>query len=208
MISPDQELAGAPLLRREVSLEDGHGAVTNAQLHATALGVFEAFLGGRPVSDDVLSPGWSSYEWRLRYRSYDVTDLLSESTVLGFALGNGWYRGRLGFLGNRAIYGDELGLLAELQITYSDGHVQTVGTDESWRAGPSAVTANDLYDGQTIDAGRHDDSWLRPGASLSGWTGVHTLPFDKQRLSAYVGPVTRRQEVVRAVEVSTSPSGR
>ncbi|HEY7174450.1 MAG TPA: family 78 glycoside hydrolase catalytic domain [Micromonosporaceae bacterium] len=208
MISPDQDFDGAPLLRQEVTLEDGHGAVTHAQLHATALGVFEAFLGGRPVSDDVLSPGWSSYEWRLRYRSYDVTDLLSESTVLGFALGNGWYRGRLGFLGNRAIYGDELGLLAELQITYSDGHVRTVGTDETWRAGPSAVTANDLYDGQTIDARRHDDAWLRPGASPSGWTGVHTLPFDKQRLTAYVGPVAHRKEVVRPIGVSTSPSGR
>jgi len=209
MISPDDDFDGAPLLRREVTLESGHGDVASAELHATALGVFEAFLGGRPVGDDeVLSPGWSSYEWRLRYRSYDVTDLITESTVLGFALGNGWYRGRLGFLGSRRVYGDELGLLAELRITYADGHVQTVGTDESWQAGPSAVTANDLYDGQTIDARRRDDSWLRPGAALPGWTGVHTLSFDQQRLTGYVGPVTRRQEVVRAIAVSTSPSGR
>jgi alpha-L-rhamnosidase len=208
MISPDDDFAGAPLLRREVTLEEGHGDVASARLHVTALGVFEAFLGGRPASDEVLSPGWSSYEWRLRYRSYDVTDLVTGSTVLGFALGNGWFRGRLGFTGNRAVYGDELGLLAELQITYRDGHVQTVGTDESWQAGPSEVTANDLYDGQTIDARRRDDGWLRPGAATPGWTGVHTIPFDTQRLTPYLGPATRRQQVVRPVEVSTSPSGR
>lgn len=47
--------------------------------------------------DDVLSPGWSSYEWRLRYRSYDVTSLLQPTSVLGIALGNGWFRGRLGW---------------------------------------------------------------------------------------------------------------
>ena len=49
----------------------------------------------------MLSPGWSSYEWRLRYRSYDVTALLRETSVLGLSLGNGWYRGRLGWTGGR-----------------------------------------------------------------------------------------------------------
>ncbi len=208
MISPDDDFSGAPLLRRELRLEHGHGAVVSAHLHATALGVFEAFLGGQPVSDEVLSPGWSSYEWRLRYRSYDVTHLIDDSIVLGFALGNGWFRGRLGFRGSRAIYGDELGLLAELQITYSDGYVQVVGTDECWQAGPSAVTANDLYDGQTIDARKHDERWLLPGADTSGWTGVHEMPFDKHRLTPYLGPVVRRQEVVHLVDVLTTSSGR
>ena len=74
--------------------------------------------------------------------------------MLGIALGNGWFRGRLGWAGGRAHYGDELGAFAQLEIEFDDGHVQTVVTDESWTAGPSAVVANDLYDGQTIDARR------------------------------------------------------
>src|SRR5581483_6512020 len=172
------------------------------------LGIVEAYLGGRPVTDEVLSPGWSSYEWRLRCRSYDVTDLLTGPTVLGFALGNGWYRGRLGFFGDRAIYGDELGVLAELRISYADGHVQTVGTDESWQSGPSAVTENDLYDGQTIDARIDSTSWLSVGAQLPGWTGVHTQPFDQARLVHYDGPAVKRQQVVRAQAIETSPSGK
>src|SRR3982751_5571530 len=96
MIAPDEDFAGAPLLRREVTLEQGHGGVIRAVLHATALGVFQAFVNGRPAGDDVLSPGWSAYEWRLRYREYDVTGLVAPSTVVGVALGNGWYRGRRG----------------------------------------------------------------------------------------------------------------
>ena len=126
LISPDDDFAGAPLLRTEFALEDGHGGITSAVLHATAHGVFQAYLNGAPVGDDVLSPGWSSYEWRLRYRTYEVTDLLhpapSSPAVLGFALGNGWYRGRLGWSGGRGYYGDELGVLAQLEITYADGH--------------------------------------------------------------------------------------
>ena len=94
-ISPDDDLDGAPLLRNEFVLDVGHKAVVRATLHATAQGIFEAFLNGQPVSQDVLSPGWSSYEWRLRYRSYDVTSLIRPRSVLGIALGNGWFRGRL-----------------------------------------------------------------------------------------------------------------
>ncbi|MCO1660832.1 alpha-L-rhamnosidase [Pseudonocardia humida] len=210
MIGPDEDFAGAPLLRTEFSVETGHGAVTGAQLHATARGVFTAFVGGAAVSDEVLSPGWSSYEWRLRYRTYDVAALLpdaGETAVLGFALGNGWYRGRLGWGDERAIYGPELGVLAQLEITFADGHRQFVGTDGSWRAGPSAVQTNDLYDGQTIDARLVDDAWLRPGAAGSGWTGVHAQEFDAAILAPYVGPVVRRQQEVSPTRIWTSPAG-
>jgi alpha-L-rhamnosidase len=211
MIGSDEDFHGAPLLRTEVALDGGHGAVTGALLHATARGVFTAYVGGAPVSDEVLSPGWSSYEWRLRYRTYDVVDAVREAgatVVLGIALGNGWHRGRLGWNGRRAIYGSELGALAQLEITFADGHRQVVSTDESWRAGPSAVLANDLYDGQTIDARLVDEAWLRPGFAGTGWVGVHAQEFDTAILAPYVGPVVRRQQQLRPTRIWTSPAGR
>lgn len=156
----------------------------------------------------MLSPGWSSYEQRIRYRTYDVAHLLGGEPVLGFALGNGWFRGRLTWTGGRALYGDRLGLIAQLEVTFEDGHVQVVATDDSWEAGPSAVLANDLYDGQTIDARRLDESWTRPGPTPEGWVGVEVLEFDTDRLAPYVGPPVRRQEVLRPVEVWTSPAGK
>ncbi len=207
-IAPDEDFDGAPLLRTEFALEEGHGPVARATLHATAHGVFEAHLNGNPVSDDVLSPGWSSYEWRLRYRSYDVTSLLEPTSVLGIALGNGWFRGRLGWSGGRALYGTELAALAQLEIEFSDGYVQSVVTDESWRAGPSAVIFNDLYDGQTIDARRYSDTWLEPGFSDEAWTGVHPAALDFSTLTPYIGPPVSQQEELRPIRIWTSPAGR
>jgi alpha-L-rhamnosidase len=174
----------------------------------SSLGVFEAYLNGRAAGPDVLSPGWSSYEWRLRYRAYDVKDLLRPTTVLGISLGNGWSRGRLGWNGNRAFYGDRLAATAQLEVAYADGHQQLVITDEAWLAGPSATLANDLYDGQTIDARLADATWLRPGAALPGWGGVETLDFDTSRLTPYVGPPVIRHEALRPVAIWSSPSGR
>jgi alpha-L-rhamnosidase len=207
-IAPDEDFDGSPLLRKEFGLEDGHGQVAGAVLHATAQGVFEAYLNGQAVSDDVLSPGWSSYEWRLRYRSYDVTSLLQPRSVLGMALGNGWFRGRLGWGGGRAYYGNELAALAQLEIEFADGYVQTVVTDDTWRAGPSAIVSNDLYDGQTIDARRHSNAWLAPDFSDVTWTGVHAAELDFNTLIPYSSPPVRRQEELPAIKIWTSPSGK
>jgi alpha-L-rhamnosidase len=207
-IAPNEDFDGAPLLRTEFMLEEGHGPIIRATLHATAHGIFEAYLNGQLVSDDVLSPGWTSYEWRLRYRSYDVTSLLQATSVLGIALGNGWFRGRLGWSGGRAFYGDELAALAQLEIEFSDGHRQMIITDESWTAGPSAVISNDLYDGETIDARRQSDAWLQPGFSHEDWTGVHAGKIDFATLTPYISPPVRRHEELQPIKIWTSPAGK
>jgi alpha-L-rhamnosidase len=208
MISADEDFDGAPLLRREFSLEEGHGPVRSASLTLSALGVVEARLNGRPVSGALLTPGWSSYEWRIRYSVTDVTALLAPASVLALSLGNGWYRGRLGWGGFRSLYGEELGAFAELEIVFEDGAVQRVVTDDSWSAGPSAVLENDLYDGETIDARRRDDAWLAPGFTGEGWTGVHALDLDLGLLVPYIGPAVGRQQEIAPVRIWTSPSGR
>ena len=207
LIAPDEDFAGAPLLRKEFALDPGHGAVVGATLFVTAHGIVEPTINGTPVSDEVLTPGWTSYEWRLRYRSYDVTPLVSDTSVLGLALGNGWFRGRLGWSGKSGFYGSELAGLAELHVEFEDGHRQLVGTDATWQAGPSATLVNDLYDGQTIDARLGSSDWTQPGAALEGWSGVHAVAHDGGRLEPYFGPPVRRQEVVRAGEGVDLPGG-
>lgn len=55
MIAPNEDFNGAPLLRKEFALADGHGLPVKAILRATSFGVFEASINGRPVGEDVLS---------------------------------------------------------------------------------------------------------------------------------------------------------
>jgi alpha-L-rhamnosidase len=208
MIAANNDFDGAPLLRREFVLATGHGSVRKAALTLSALGVVEAWLNGQRVSEDLLAPGWSSYEWRLRYASYDVTELIDHTSVLGLALGNGWFRGRLGWSGRSAFYGTELGAFAQLEVEFDDGTTQVVSTDPSWTAGPSAVLSNDLYDGQTIDARRRDDSWLAAGFVGEGWVGVHTLNIDTSILEPYIGPGVTRWNELPVQEIITSPSGK
>ncbi|MGH1502253.1 MAG: family 78 glycoside hydrolase catalytic domain [Acidimicrobiales bacterium] len=211
MIAPAHELGTAPRLHRAVTLDDGHGDVVGATLHATAYGVFEAAIDGEPVSDQVLSPGWTAYEWRIRVCELDATALVAgagDAFELAVTLGNGWWRGRLGFTGGRQLYGDRLGFLAALEITFADDHVQRVVTDEGWRAGASDVLADDLYDGQTIDARNREVEELHPGQPDVRSIPVETLEFDRSILAPYVGPGVVRHESRRPTAIWTSPTGR
>jgi len=204
------EHSQAPLLRREFTPEPGHGAVVAATWRVSARGVVEASVNGVPASEELLTPGWSSYEWRLRHRDHDVTGQVSGAdgpVVLGLALGNGWFRGRLGWSGRGNFYGTQLGAIAQLELTFADGYRQSVVTDESWTAGDSAVLADDLYDGESIDARRFSDAWQQPGFADPAWTPVQVQPFDTDQLTPYVGPPVVRQETVRPVRVWTSPRG-
>lgn len=208
MIAADPRFDGAPLLRREFSLESGHGAVKEATLHLTAQGVVEAWLNGRRVSEDLLTPGWSSFEWRLRYATHDVTHLLEERSVLGLALGKGWFGGRLGWAPGESWYGGELAAFAQLEVTFEDGSRQLVSTDEDWTSGPSDVLENDLYDGQTVDARLRDESWKLPEFSSASWAGVRVLDLDTAKLEPYIGPPVRRWATLPVHEIATSPSGK
>ena len=96
--------------------------MTSARLYITAHGLYEAWLNGQRVGDQVFTPGYTPYDRRLQYQVYDVTAMLQEGeNVLGAILGDGWYRGKVYITGNRNVYGDRLGLLAVLEIETADG---------------------------------------------------------------------------------------
>ena len=127
--------------------------------------------------------------------------------MLTIALGQRVVPRAAGLEGGRAFYGDRLGVIAELEIGFEDGHRQRVVTDESWTAGRSDVLANDLYDGQTIDARRLHCGLVQPGAKPEGIAPVRELEFDTSRLP-YLGPPVTRHEALKPVQVWQSPSGR
>jgi alpha-L-rhamnosidase len=186
----------APILARRFTLEDDHGQVVRATLTATAHGIYQASLNGRPVDAALFTPGWTAYEWRLQVRAHDLTPHLRADNHLEVLMGNGWWRGDLGFAHARANYGDHLALLAVIELVYSDGHVQHVGTDTDWSAHSSQVASNSLYNGQTIDF-----------THSPGTLTVEPVEFDTSVLVPAEGAPVVRHETLRPVRIWRSPSG-
>jgi alpha-L-rhamnosidase len=206
-IAPVEPTEAAPLLRVAFDLDAGHGDVTRATLGLSALGVVEAWLNGAPISDELLAPGWTSYEWRIRMVEHDVTALIAARSVLGLRLGNGWWRGYLGFTGGRALYGEDRAGWAALRVEFADGHVQEVLSDGSWTASTGSVLADDLYNGQTVDARLEPAGWATPGFDASGWGAVREVPAPSGALVERTSPPVRRAAELPVRDVLTSPSG-
>jgi alpha-L-rhamnosidase len=203
----ESQSSPAPLLRKEFEVRKGF---TQARLYITALGLYEAQLNGNPIGDQVLAPGWTSYHHRLRYQTFDVTNLLTEGpNALGAILGEGWFKGRFGYAGGRTnIYGDKLALLAQLEVTYADGSTERIVTDESWRTAVGPVLESTLYDGETYDARLERAGWSVPGYDANDWSGVSLVEWDFATLEAPLGPPVRRIQEVSPVSITKSPSGR
>lgn len=131
-------------------------AVRRATVYATARGIFELWLGGRRVGEDLFAPEWTDYDTRLHYRTYDVTALLAAGgNRLSAWLGDGWWSGYVGWQEQRGRYGSlENSLLVQLEVDLVDGRRLVVGTDGSWRASTGPILASDFMMGETFDARR------------------------------------------------------
>lgn len=143
---PAEETA-CPVYRKSFSVS---GPVASARLYATALGVYEAELNGTPVSDSYFAPGWTNYHKRLQYQTYPLTLRQGENT-LTITVGNGWYKGALGFTPVPNNYGDRTALLAAVCITYADGREEWLGTGTDWQVTTGPIRFSEIYDGETQD---------------------------------------------------------
>jgi len=200
LITPTAPVDGAPTLVGRFGLDQGHGDLVRATLRYSALGVVEATLNGTRVSDELLTPGWSSYEWRVRVAETDVTSLVADDSTLELTLGNGWYRGSLTWMGATGVYGDRLAAVAEIDLVFSDGHTQVWATDDSWSAMVSDTVSDDLYHGQTIDARRRE--------AVSSEGPVEVLDDASVRFEPYVGPPVVPVETLTVNDAWLSPTGR
>jgi alpha-L-rhamnosidase len=195
----------SPMLRSEFSVKK---KVERARLYATAMGLYEMSLNGKRVGDQYFTPGWTSYDFRYQYQTYDVTNLLkSGANCIGAILGDGWFRGRLAWGSMRNSYGNKLALLAQLVITYSDGKQEIVGSDGTWKAVTGAILESDIYNGETYDACLERTGWNDPGYNASDWKGVTPIDAPNAKLIAPAGPPVKEIEEIKPVKVFHTPAG-
>jgi alpha-L-rhamnosidase len=204
---PESDDRRPSIIRREFTARE---KPVRARLYATAHGLYEAEINGRRVGNDALSPGWTVYGKRLRYYTYDVTDYIAPgANAIGAWLGDGWYRGRLGWRGGfRNIFGYDLSFLGQLELAYADGSREVVATDTAWKAAQSPILRTGIYDGEDYDAREEQPGWSTAGFDDSGWQAVAVRHRDTATLVAPTAPPVRCTDEVLPIGVLVSPSGK
>lgn len=128
------------------------GGAVKAVLTITGLGLYRAFINDARVGMDYLTPGFNDYDAYLRTQTYDVTSLIGSMNRIEVWLGNGWYKGRLGFDGGKSDrWGSRYLLAARLEWTDADGKAHIVETDDTWMASQSPIVDGGIYDGEIRD---------------------------------------------------------
>lgn len=195
-----------PYLRKEFSVTKH---VARARLSVTSLGLYEARLNGHAVTKDLFTPGFTDFNKRVEYQTYDVTKLLHRGdNAIGALLGSGWYSGFIPVVGAHH-YGTQPWLYAQLRIEYSDGTSSAVVSDSSWKTAPSPLVSSDIYMGEAYDARQAKPGWDKPGYDDSAWHAavVDDAVAAKTKLDSRIAPSVRASGQLHPVKMTEPQPG-
>jgi alpha-L-rhamnosidase len=142
----------ASFLRKEFTLDGPSG---DEVLRISAFGLYRAFINGKRVGDDLLTPGWTAYDKRLAYQTYPVGALLVPGhNVIDIWLADGWYRSQMMWKDNPIYntWGSEIAAIAELTDGLGSDAKVLVRTDASWSSGTLPILKSGIYFGEIFDA--------------------------------------------------------
>lgn len=159
---PDDPNFSSLLFRHQLQVKP---QLHRAIIHMSGLGQYELAINGKKVGDNVLAPGWSDYTKTVLYDTYDVTrQLRAGENTMGIILGNSIYNiqpDRERYVKFLNTYGP-LRAILQLRLEYTDGSVETLGTDNTWEVAPGPITYSNLYGGEDYDARLFPEGWENP----------------------------------------------
>jgi alpha-L-rhamnosidase len=179
-------------LRKEIDLS---GNPETALVHITGLGSYQLFINGNKVSDDLLTPGWTEFDQRVEYQTYDVKPYLNSGTnTIGIMLGNSWWQFHYNNF-KRAGIDTLLKAFLQLEVGYSNGTTQTFITDNTWKAAPSAIMKDHIWHGEVVDFRKKEKGWMINGFDDSHWKNTTTVEYPAPLVAQKAEPMIITEEL-------------
>ncbi|WP_044916235.1 alpha-L-rhamnosidase [Butyrivibrio sp. WCE2006] len=172
--------------------------ILTARLYISGLGMYEAYINGDRVGEELLTPYYSDYHREVQYQTYDVTRLIGEQNRIEVLMGNGWYKGTFGLAGSNENWGSKFMLLSELHVVYEDGTEDICVTDDSWTYKGSEIEDSDIYHGYIYNGLLWKDSEnYEKEALISNYKG---------NVISRISPPVLEQEIIALKEIITTPN--
>ncbi|WP_303228640.1 glycoside hydrolase family 78 protein, partial [Parabacteroides goldsteinii] len=161
--------------------------IKSARAYIAVGGLYELYINGEKIGNHRLDPLYTRFDRRNLYVTYDVTgQLRNGDNAIGVLLGNGWYnhQSKAVWDFDRAPWRNRPAFCLDLRITYSDGSVETIPTDLSWKTSSGALVFNSIYTGEHYDARLEQKGWNTPDFDDSKWRGVGLRGVPSQNVVA------------------------
>ncbi|PGV49397.1 alpha-L-rhamnosidase [Bacillus sp. AFS037270] len=193
------------MLRKQFELKK---PIESARIYATGVGVYELYLNGDKVGDELLAPGWTSYHKRIQYQTYNVTaQLNSNDNVIGVMLADGWYKGDLAWENKRHFYGEQRAVMLQLHVRYDDSTEEVIITDSTWKASTGPIIYSEFYHGETYDARIEQEGWSEENFDDKAWKGVVVCHTQVTNIVAQENNPVRVTETIRPISTFITPAG-
>jgi len=185
--------------------------VKSATASIIGLGLYQLYLNGKKVGEEVLTPSPTDYNKNVKYNTYDVTPYLQEGkNAVGAILGNGRF---FAMRQNEKPYKIKTfgfpKMLLNIHIVYSDGSTTNIDTDDSWKGtadGP--IRANNEYDGEEYDATKEATGWNKAGFDDSKWLKAEFVQEPSGTIEAQMNENMRVMNTLKPVAVKEISGGR
>ncbi|MDO5337375.1 MAG: family 78 glycoside hydrolase catalytic domain [Eubacteriales bacterium] len=207
-IAPVKEDDFHPVLRKSFSVKNG---VKRARLYVCGVGLFEAWMNGKKLGEEYLTPYLNHYETNMQVITLKAEALLSDNkNTLEIFLGKGWYMGVFGLDLQPNHFGDRMAAIAELHVEYEDGTEDIVATDDTWKYCGSDVEESGIYFGEILNRCLWKDrkNPLKPVEVLENPQFCEgTRNLDKSHLTDRISLPVLAMEELEVQEVIHTPKG-
>ena len=188
--------------------------VKKATAYTTALGLYELRLNGNKVGNDYFAPGWTDYNKRLYYQTYDITESIKNGeNVIGTIIADGWYAGYIGYgllvkLDKvREYYGVNPSFMGQIHLEYEDGSIEIIPTDTSWKSSQGAIREADILMGEVYDATMENTGWDAPGYNDKSWKTPKIYTYPNGKLQIHPGGLVKNIERIRPLKITEPQAG-
>ena len=191
----------APLLRKQFNVSS---EVKLARAYICGLGYYELYLNGKRIGDHLLDPGFTRYDKRILYNTYDVTDaLIAGTNAMGVMLGNGWYNvhTRAVWDFDKAPWRAAPALMMQLYVEFKDGSKLYSVSGDQWKTSTGAVLFDSIYGGEIYDARLEKTNWSTVNFNDASWSPAQVVEGPKGKLAAQMMPAIKLDQKIEPVKI-------
>lgn len=198
----DKDYTPAPMLRKSFIAQDD---IQQARLYVSAAAYYKMTLNGKSITSSHLNPGFTHYDKRNLYNTYDVTSqLLKGENVLSAILGNGFYNESAPVATwsyEQARWRNRPRMICEMEILYKNGEKQTIHSDSTWKTSTGPYIQNNIYSGDTYDACLAIAGWDKPGFDDSKWTNAIQVAAPSPLLVSQNMPAIETEQFITPINM-------
>lgn len=186
-------------------------AVKRATVYIAGLGMYELFINGKKIGDQVLAPSPTDYRKSFFYNTHDVTELIKKgSNAIAAVLGNGrFFTMRQNYKTYKINTFGYPKLLLQLEIEYADGSKKIIVSNKTWKLnvdGP--IRTNNEYDGEEYDATKEFNGWNNAGFNDGKWMQPELVTAPAGKITAQFSEPMKVMRTIKPVSIKKIGEGK